>query len=126
MSTKDFIVGKLQDIADKFKGILLKYAFEEITGFHIIEVAPEETRRGDSDYMKMESELWAEFHENYPNEDLLISEVCDDNDMSNIIYQTKEKEITNQLRDDVTTFEFNLTGNLGFNLTSEPYYNLAA
>ena len=39
--------------------------------------------------MEMECNLWKDFHDFYPQEDILISEVDDTNDMSNLIYDKK-------------------------------------
>lgn len=88
MNAKESVIGKLKEVSKTINGISLRYAFDEITGFHIIEVFPESIRRGNEAYMKLESDLWTEFYSLYPNEDILISEVCESNDMTNVIYDS--------------------------------------
>lgn len=88
MNAKEYVIGKLKEVSKKINGISLRYAFDEITDFHIIEVYPESIRRANEDYMKLESDLWTEFYSLYPNEDILISEVCESNDMTNVIYDS--------------------------------------
>ena len=47
-------------------------AYDAVTEYHIVEVKPEEIRRGNADYKKMEMQLWMDFMEQYPDECLLI------------------------------------------------------
>ena len=88
MDVNEYIVKKLKSIATNFKGITLKYAFDAITDYHIIEVSPESIRRGCVDYMEQENDLWVEFFTLFPNKDILISEICKSNDMTAVIYDS--------------------------------------
>ena len=47
MNAKDFITESLVRIANEISQINIRYAYDEITNFHIIEISPEEIRRGD-------------------------------------------------------------------------------
>lgn len=87
MEIRDFIIRSIDRIAQEIKGITMRYAHDPLTDFHIIEVEPESIRRGNDNYMEMENKLWSDFFANFPNGDLLISDVDDTNDMSNIIYR---------------------------------------
>ncbi|GHV20897.1 hypothetical protein FACS1894174_03530 [Bacteroidia bacterium] len=87
MNSKEYIIEKLKNISNEIKNISLRYAYDITTDFHIIEVAPESVRRGNDDYMNMEHSFWSDFHKLFPNEDILISEKCETNDMSNLIYE---------------------------------------
>lgn len=64
----------------------IKYAFDQITNFHIVEVYPEKVRLSQQ-YMEMEYLLWKSFQTIFPNEDLLISEPCASNNMECILFE---------------------------------------
>lgn len=89
MNATDFILSSLEMISKAVPAAGIRYAYDTTTNFHIIEVYPESIRRGDEEYMEMECNLWKDFHDFYPQEDILISEVDDTNDMSNLIYDKK-------------------------------------
>lgn len=89
MKPSDFIIESLQGISNTINGINIRYAYDEISDFHIIEVSPESVRRGLEEYIKMESKLWSDFFELYPNEDILISEISSVNNMSNILFEVQ-------------------------------------
>ena len=76
-AVKDFIIERLKKLSNMFKGISIKYAFDSITEFHIIEISPENIRRRDDEYIRWESEMWNDFFAMFPDEDLLISEPCE-------------------------------------------------
>ncbi len=86
MSPKDYLINKIDELLNSCSDVCIRYAYEDITEFHVIEVSPEYIRRGNDTYMEWERSLWREFAGLYPDEDLLISEVNDSNDMSNLIY----------------------------------------
>ena len=89
MNAKDFITESLVRIANEISQINIRYAYDEITNFHIIEISPEEIRRGDEKYMEMEYELWNNFRTMFPHEDILICEISDTNNMDNILFEKK-------------------------------------
>ena len=99
MEIRDFIIKSIDRIAQEIKGITMRYAHDPLTDFHIIEVEPESIRRGNDDYMGMENKLWSDFFNNFPNSDLLISDVDDINDMSNIVYE-KTSDLFKPYKDD--------------------------
>lgn len=51
-AVKDFIIERLKKLSNMFKGISIKYAFDSITEFHIIEISPENIRRRDDEYIR--------------------------------------------------------------------------
>mgnify|MGYP003157219040 CR=1 FL=1 len=81
-AVKDFIIERLKKLSNMFKGISIKYAFDSITEFHIIEISPENIRRRDDEYIRWESDMWNDFFAMFPDEDLLISS----NDMHNVLF----------------------------------------
>lgn len=96
MSAIDFILSSLEMMSKAIPAAGLRYAYDSHTDFHIIEVYPESVRRGNEEYMEMECNLWKNFHDLYPQEDILISEVDDTNDMSNLIYEHIPGPIINE------------------------------
>lgn len=89
MNSSDFIIESLKKISNSINGINMRYAYDSITEFHIIEVSPESIRRGSEEYAKLESKLWSEFYEQYPEEDILISEISNVNNMNNILFEVQ-------------------------------------
>lgn len=87
MNVQDFIISRINDLVKNIKDVSVKYAYEESTKFHIIEIQPENIRRGNDDYINWEYSLNQEFSERFPEDDLLISEPCFFNDMRNVIFQ---------------------------------------
>jgi hypothetical protein len=89
MTAQEFLKKTLKGWESLFEGIKLKYAYDAVTEYHIVEVKPEEIRRGSVDYKKAEMQLWMDFMEQYPDECLLICAPSDANDMTNILFETK-------------------------------------
>jgi hypothetical protein len=87
MSASNFIVSRLKQMATKINGINIKYAYDNVTRFHVVEISPESIRRGDDAYMEMEAALWYDFHNSYPEEDILICDPDDINNMEMVIYE---------------------------------------
>ena len=88
-SPQNFLKETLKELEKLFIGINLKYAYDTLTEYHIVEVKLEEIRRGNTDYKKAEIQLWIGFREQFPNEDLLICAPSDANDMTNVLFETK-------------------------------------
>lgn len=86
MKIREFIIKYIDRIANEIKDISFRYAYDRSSDFHIVEVEPESTRRGNDDYIKLECDFHRDFYNSFPNENLLISDVDDINEMSNIIY----------------------------------------
>jgi len=91
MDIKEFIIRSIKNIENRIEDISIKYAYDENSDFHIIEVEPESIRRGNDEYVEMESNLWEDFYNNFPHDNILISEKCPTNDMSNVLYETSIK-----------------------------------
>jgi predicted PolB exonuclease-like 3'-5' exonuclease len=89
MKSQEFLKEVLKDWEKRFASIKLKYAYDALVEYHIIEVSPEEIRRGNADYKKAEIKLWNDFISHYPSEDLLICAPSQANDMSNVLFETK-------------------------------------
>lgn len=86
MEPKDFIINWINMIFHKFKDVHFKYAYDEMSNYHIIEVSPETFEQS-----KKFAELYLDFNDtffkNFPEEDILISAPSEDNDMTNLIYE---------------------------------------
>ena len=74
MTAKEYILQQVDKLTTMFDGIELRYAYDQMSNFHIIEVTPESIRRGNEDFVNQEYEIDKEFSELFPDEDLLITE----------------------------------------------------
>ena len=92
MNAIDFIKARLAEWTLRFPGIHLKYAYDDMIEFHIVEVSPEQIRNEDENYLKAENELWNDMTEKYPSEDIQITKPSEINDMSNILYDNQAQE----------------------------------
>lgn len=133
MAAQEFLKKTLEEWESLFEGIKLKYAYDAVTEYHIVEVKPEEIRRGSEVYKKAEMQLWMDFMEQYPDECLLICAPSDANDMSNVLFETKPAW-TIRLQDEAfsDSFDYNynynqvLSNNTKANLYNNNNYTLAA
>lgn len=85
----NFIISILKTWNELFKDINIRYAYENDSDFHVIEVSPESIRRGNKEFLEMEYQLYRQFYNEFKNDDILISEPCEFNDMSNILYSNR-------------------------------------
>lgn len=88
MNATKYIISSLDRLSGLISGIKIKYAYDTISDFHIIEISPESIRRGNDEYMEWEGHMWKDFYDLYPDEDLLISEPDETNNMTNILFET--------------------------------------
>lgn len=89
MTAQEFLKKNLREWESLFADIKLKYAYDAVTEYHIVEVEPEKIRRGSADYKKAEMQLWMTFMEQYPDECLLICAPSEANDMTNVLFETR-------------------------------------
>jgi hypothetical protein len=73
-NVSNFIIGRLEGIVSEIEGISIKYMYDDVTDFHIVEISPESIRRGNDTYNEMEVCLWRDFHIKFPEDDILICE----------------------------------------------------
>lgn len=133
MTAQEFLKKTLKEWESLFEGIKLKYAYDAVTEYHIVEVRPEEIRRGNADYKKVEMQLWIDFMEQYSDEYLLICAPSDANDMTNVLFETgpvwtilpQEKVFSDSLGDiQYDSYQVHLKNTkIGF---GDNYYTLAA
>ena len=88
MSEIEFLKKTLNEWCERFVGIHVRYAYDVVSEYHIIEVDPESIRRGNDEYKEAEMSLWTSFMELYPNADLLITKPSEANDMSNCLFDS--------------------------------------
>lgn len=89
MTAQEFLKKTLKGWEKLFDGIKLKYAYDAVTEYHIVEVEPENIHRGSVYYKNVEMQLLIDFMEQYPNECLLVCAPSETNDMTNVLYETK-------------------------------------
>lgn len=74
ISPKEFILERLKNVNEKIRGIKIQFGYDSTSDFYVINIRPEEIRRGSEEYMDFEEALWNDFYKEFPNEDILISE----------------------------------------------------
>lgn len=99
----DYIIATLKRWERKFPNIIVRYAYEKDTAFHIITVGPNELYYKNPEYINEENQLWDSFDERYPNEKILICEPKHSLNIENVLYPFTEisKEELNKRRIDV-------------------------
>lgn len=118
MTAQEFLKKVLKEWVSLFEGIKLKYAYDAVTEYHIVEVKPEEIRRGSVDYKKAEMQLWMDFMEQYPDECLLICAPSETNDMTNVLFETKQ-EWTILVHINTFSDSFDYTQDVSYNVRSK-------
>lgn len=92
MKEEVFLINALMEWCKRFEGIHVRYAYDSISEYHIVEVDPESIRRGNDEYKEAELALWTAFMEAYPEADLLISEPSKANNMANCLFESGKKD----------------------------------
>lgn len=85
-SSKSHIIKYIESLKANFPDIRVRYAFEDKTHYHVVEIEPEETFTSIEFTSNLLS-FWEDFTEKYPTEDIVISEPTVLNDMSNLIFE---------------------------------------
>ena len=99
----DYIIATLKRWERKFPNIIVRYAYEKDTAFHIITVGPNKLYYKNLEYIDAENHLCDSFYERYPNEKILICEPKHSLNIENVLYPFTEisKEELNKRRIDV-------------------------
>jgi hypothetical protein len=131
MSEIEFIKKTLKEWCERFVGIHVRYAYDAVSEYHIIEVDPESIRRGNDEYKEAELSLWTAFMELYPNADLLITKPSEANDMSNCLFNSdtvcdEDFFISWDFSQILTTFINKDNYNNSYNIKGNNEYALAA
>lgn len=87
MKVEEFLINEIKGWCSRHKELKVKYAYEESTAYHLIEVLPEELVNKDDSFRKEVFNTWSAFMEKFPESDLLISEPDPSNDMSNLLFE---------------------------------------
>lgn len=95
MSAKDYIIDTLKHWERMFPGIILKYAYEDYSSYHVITVEPHDLYANNEIYAEEELKFWNDFYDNFPNEDMLVSEPNCCLEMKNLLYPDAVPEIDN-------------------------------
>jgi hypothetical protein len=86
-----FIIRWCNSVEEKFPTVRLRYAYDETTDFHIVEVSPISVEQSD-EFGDMYLDFSDKFFELFPTEDLLVCEPYKYNNMTHIIYETPIKK----------------------------------
>ena len=81
-----FIIETIKKWPMEFKGIQVRYAYEETFGYNIVTVSPE-SMFNDKSFKKAVYDLWTSFENNFQS-NLIVSEPDESYDMSNILFDS--------------------------------------
>ncbi len=70
MTSKEFIIERLNNFAEEYNGIRIRYEFRESTHSHIIEICPSEIFESHKQYMVAEAEMESEFEYLFPEDEI--------------------------------------------------------
>lgn len=85
---KRFLLNKVKKWCKRFKGIHIKYAYEESTNYHIVEITPASIF-DDESFRKEVLHTWTKFSHNFQMSDLLISEPDESYNMTNCFFDNE-------------------------------------
>lgn len=84
----EYIKKELDRFASMFPNASIRYAFESVSCYHVVEIEPYDELKKDSNFSDWAMRFWREFEEEFTAENLLISEKDEVlNDMSNLLYE---------------------------------------
>lgn len=84
----EYIKKELERFTSMFPNASIRYAFESVSDYHVVEIEPYEELKMDSNFLDWAMKFWREFEEEFASENLLISERDEMlNDMSNLLYE---------------------------------------
>ncbi len=121
---REYIGKQISRMEKDFNGIEIRYAYDENTDFHVIEVLPESVRRGNMKFVDFEYNMILEFEEMFPDEEFVITEPCVLTQNIPTIYSTKKaKEVVQCQVAPKVNFFFNIEPHLEY---SNSNYSLAS
>ncbi len=72
MKAKEFVEGKLKELASKFKEVIIRYEYRANTQSHLVEVVPLSFFEGNEAYLIEEAKLENEFETIFPMENIVF------------------------------------------------------
>lgn len=73
MSIQDFIKNKIEELFDSFEELEIRYAFDDKTNFHVIEIESDSSLWKELSFITAEDKLYQAFCQQFPEDDLLIT-----------------------------------------------------
>lgn len=83
---KNYIIKCIDKLKAIFPEVKIRYAYDEKTYYHILEISPEDTFNS-TDFTGNLLIFWEDFKEKYPKEDIVTCQPSICNNMSNLIYE---------------------------------------
>ncbi len=105
---KEYLIEKIKNMpcSTNFKTVSVRYYIKNSTGLHILIVSPASLLECSDEFCDWENDLYDEFFERFPNQDVLVTDYYDLQRGCNKIYETcrnciyesvhKEKELLMQ------------------------------
>lgn len=89
MKETEYLLSVLEGWSKRFSGIHIRYAYDAAAEYHVVEIDPENIRRGDEDYKAEELRLYINFMSHFPQSCLLIAKPCESYNMTNVLYENE-------------------------------------
>jgi hypothetical protein len=70
MESKEYIINKLESFIKRFSKVRVRYEYDERAVVHTIEVLPNEVYHLDEEYILWERQMFKDFIEHYPDENI--------------------------------------------------------
>ena len=86
-SSVEYIKNELSIFFSKFLGVSIKYACEQSSNYHIIEIEPYDALVEKDEFRQWATDFWKRFEREFKEDNLLISESSCLNDMNNLLYE---------------------------------------
>lgn len=96
----EYIKKELNIFCSRFLGMSVRYAYEDSSNYHIIEIKPYEELKIKEEFCQWATEFWERFEREFEDENILISDESCLNDMSNLIFENSKslnKEIDEKI-----------------------------
>ena len=84
---EEYLIDTIKKWLNEFKGISVKFVYEESSDYYIVVVTPESIFK-DEAFKKAVYRAWNEFGHKFEDSDLLISEIDPSYNMSNVLFDS--------------------------------------
>lgn len=70
MTPKEFVIKNLEDLANRFPEIRVRYAYDSMALVHTVEICPSDFYRSNQDYIAWENTMFEKFVDSFPQENI--------------------------------------------------------
>ncbi len=127
-SSKEFVIKRIDEIAEALPQIQLRYEHREVHGEHIIEVSPKYLYEDDSEFEEHEISLYKDFIDLFPDETILVISSDDIIEVESLTHVACRllKKWALKIKENVTPVKGNVAEKFDDSYLSEIDYSKAA